>query len=258
MRDMTPETRGDSGFSLPELLVGMVLGTIVVALIVTAYLSQAKTGSNQQQMVEMQQNVRSGLFFMQRDIMMAGFGENTSEPSGASFTIAEPTRLEFTYADPIMDDDGINNDGDGDTDEAEEKDGIDNNGDGEEDEVNELETVQFVLQGTELHRIVGAGRQDDIIANNIDRLEFLYTQDDGDASPPLVFDNQDARDAIRKVSISILARSEFAIKGYTNTQTYTTLSGAVWDPASDANPDNDQCQMELVTTTIVCRNMVKP
>ncbi|MEW6079312.1 MAG: PilW family protein [Thermodesulfobacteriota bacterium] len=250
MTNMTPETRGDSGFSLPELLVGMVLGTIVVALIVTAYFSQAKTGSNQQQMVAMQQNVRSGLFFMQRDIMMAGFGENTSDPSDASFTTATPTQVAFTFADPICVDDNIDNNGDGNVDEAEEKDGIDNNGDGDIDESNELETVQFDLQGTELHRILGAGRQDDIIAYNIDQLEFLYTQDDGDAAT--TYGNQNDRDDIRKVGISILARSEFPIKGYTNTETYTTLSGTVWGPF------NDHFQRELVTTSVMCRNMVKP
>jgi type IV pilus assembly protein PilW len=253
---MTRKVREESGFSLPELLVAMAIGSIVIALIATTFWSQTQTSVTQQTMVQMQQNVRAAMFFMQRDIMMAGYSENAAAPSGATITNADSTQLEFTFAEPINEEDNIDNNGDGTVDESEEKDGIDNNGDGPEDEVNELETVRFALQGNVILRVLlqepangGAERQNEAIAYNIDRLEFLYTLQNGSSNTTIA--TQDNRDNIRLVGISILARSEFEDRGYTNVETYTTLAGTVWGPF------NDHFQRELVTTTIYCRNMLR-
>ena len=87
---------------------------IVIALIVTAYWSQTRTNRNQQMTVEMQQNIRAGLFFLQRDIVMAGFSDDPSNPSEGTITGATATSLEFNFADPICEEDNIDNDGDGD------------------------------------------------------------------------------------------------------------------------------------------------
>ena len=65
------------------------------------------------------------------------------------------------------------------------------------------------------------------------------------------FGNQADRDNIRKVGISILARTEFPTSGFEDTQTYTTLSGTDWGPF------NDHMRRELITTTVLCRNMLR-
>lgn len=258
-----PQTPRDRGFSLVELLVAIAVGSIIIALIVTAYWSQTQTGRTQQMMVDMQQNLRAAVFFMQQDIMMAGFENDYNAPIGAEITNAGATSLTFSFADPISRDDNIDNDGDGQIDEAQERDGVDNDGDGPIDELEELETVRFSLDADNtLHRRLlqaengNAIRQDEEIARGIEQLEFFYTLEDGTScAGGGCVDTQDERDDIRTIGISILARSSSGASGYTDTRTYLPLSnptsGVVWGPY------NDHIRRELVTTTIYCRNLLQ-
>ncbi len=244
-----------------ELLIAIAIGSIVIALVVTAYWSQTQTNRTQQMTVEMQQNIRAAMFFMQRDIMMAGYSDNPAKANAGEFTIASPTMFEFTYSEPTYEEDNIDNDNDGDVDEVNEKDGIDNDGDGDVDGVDEMISLRFQLQGDELHRMqvaetTGAVLVDDIIATDIQNAEFLYTLDDGDAAttiPTAGVGGGTAEDLgnIRRVGISVLAQSQGDSFGYTDTQVFTTLSGVTWGPF------NDHRRREMVTTTVVCRNMMK-
>jgi type IV pilus assembly protein PilW len=247
---MTGRLREKSGFSMVELLVAVAIGAIVIAVIAAAFWVESQTSRTQQMSVQMQQNIRAGMFFMERDIMMAGYGDDPSNPSGATITIANPTTLAFTFTDPICVEDNVDNDKDGTVDEALEKDGIDDNDDGETDEVNELDTIRFSLTGTDLHRIIhtGAFQVDEIIALNIQTLEFFYTLEDGTSTTNVATAKD--RDDIRKIGISILAQTELEARGYTDTQIYHPLSGADWGPY------NDNFRREIVTTTVQCRNML--
>ena len=246
------------GFTMVEMLIAIFIGMIVIALIVTAYWSQTRTSRNQQMTVEMQQNIRSGLFFMQRDIVMAGFSDDPSNPSGGTITGATATSVTFTFADPVCDEDNIDNDADGDIDETLEKDGIDNNGDGDIDEINELETIRFSLSGNQLLReLIEANtnnvRQSETIATDIEELEFFYSLDNGNVGT--AFASQDNRNRISKIGISILARTESNVMGYTDRQVYRPLSFA--STGVEWGPYDDHIRRELVTTTILCRNMVR-
>lgn len=252
MNDKRRNSKEDRGFSLVELLVAMAVGSIIIALIATAYWSQSQTSRTQQMTVEMQQNIRAGLLFMQQDIMMAGYEDTPASTAGATITVAQANDLQFTYMDPMMEEDNIDNDNDGLVDEREEKDGVDNNGDNDVDEMNELETVRFYLSGSELRRSLiedktNAVRQDEVIARDIEQLEFFYTLANGNTFTSV--GTADNRNNIRKIGISILARTQFEGKVSQDNQTYTTLSGAVWGPYNDNN------MRELVITTVVCRNM---
>lgn len=263
MRQRREENKKSAGFTMVELLVAVAVGTMVIMLIVAAYWSQTQTNKTQQMMVEMQQNIRAGLVFAQWDIMMAGYEDDPSNPASSSITIATPTQLQFTYADPFSIEDGIDNNNDGQTDEPEEKDGVDNNGDSDTDEINELETVRFVLQGTDLHRMLIEDftddiRVDEIVAENIEELEFLYILNDNtitmaDLSNPNNNNQQDIRDTIRKIGISVLARTRVETSGYTDERVYLPLSNPVTN--DEWGPYNDHFRRELVTTTINCRNM---
>lgn len=257
MKPLHPASGKERGFTMVEMLIAVFIGMIVMALIVSAYWSQTQTSKNQKMAVQMQQNIRAGLFFMQRDIVMAGFSDDPANPSSGTVTDATSTLFEFTFADPICDEDNINNNaitGDTNVDEDFEKDGIDNNGDGETDEMNELETIRFDLAGNQIHRrmiedATGNIRQDEVIANDIENLEFVYTLTNGTTttSPAAGQYNN-----ISKVGISILARTEFdTVTGALDEELYTTLSGTVWGPY------NDNYRRELVTTTVLCRNMVR-
>ncbi len=61
------------GFSLTELLVAMVMVGIVMAAVYSTYKSQQDTYVAQEQVAEMQQNLRASLYQMARDLRMAGF-----------------------------------------------------------------------------------------------------------------------------------------------------------------------------------------
>jgi len=63
-----------SGFTLVELLVAMAVSAIVLTLMYQVYRSQLRTHTTQQELVEMQQNLRAALYLMERDVRMAGHG----------------------------------------------------------------------------------------------------------------------------------------------------------------------------------------
>ena len=72
------------GFTLVELLVAMVVASLVMAAIYTAYRSQAQAHRTQQLVVQMQQNMRAALYLLEREIRMAGYSI-TDPPAPAGF-----------------------------------------------------------------------------------------------------------------------------------------------------------------------------
>jgi prepilin-type N-terminal cleavage/methylation domain-containing protein len=62
------------GLTLIELLIAMVIVGVLVAGIYRTFVSQQHTYTVQEQVVDMQQNVRMGINQMVREIRMAGFG----------------------------------------------------------------------------------------------------------------------------------------------------------------------------------------
>lgn len=66
------------GITLIELLVGMVICTIVIAAIFRVFITQSKAYVVQDQVVEIQQNIRSVMELMARDLRMAGFEYDNS------------------------------------------------------------------------------------------------------------------------------------------------------------------------------------
>ena len=64
----------ENGLTLIELLVALVLSGILTAALYRAFISQQKTYTVQDQVADMQQNVRIALAQMAREIRMAGYG----------------------------------------------------------------------------------------------------------------------------------------------------------------------------------------
>jgi prepilin-type N-terminal cleavage/methylation domain-containing protein len=85
------------GFTLMELMIAMAIASIVLASIYRVYQTQQKAFTTQQLLVEMQQNARSAMTLMKREIRMAGY-----KPAAS---------------------DGIDNDGDGDIDDDPDENG---------------------------------------------------------------------------------------------------------------------------------------
>jgi type IV pilus assembly protein PilW len=70
------------GLTLVELLVAMAISGIVAGAIYTAFQSQQKSYLVQDQVAEMQQNLRAAMDIMVREIRMAGYDPQSSNGFG--------------------------------------------------------------------------------------------------------------------------------------------------------------------------------
>ncbi len=66
----------NKGITLIELLVALVISSILVAALYRTFIRQQKTYMIQDQVVDMQQNVRVAIDRMSRELRMAGYGGN--------------------------------------------------------------------------------------------------------------------------------------------------------------------------------------
>ena len=216
------------GFSLMEVLIAMVIAGIVMAAIYSVYYSQQKSYVAQEQIAAMQQNLRVAMYRMEREIRMAGY--DPRRDAAADIQTAGPNTINFTL-------DITNTAGTGDPDGL--LDGPnenitysldDNDGDGD----NDLE------------------RNNNLIAENIDTLNFVYLgeagplDDDGNgnvvASIPL----------IRSIQITLVARTGRRDPGYTDTKAYYNQQDLV-NPILPAQ--NDNVRRRPLTAQIRCRNL---
>ena len=216
------------GFTLIELLVAMAISGIVAGAIFTAFQSQQKSYLIQDQVAEMQQNLRAGMDLMVREIRMAGY-DPYGNP-GAGITAAAGKTFTFTL---VADDDSYDNDNDTIT-----------------DEIGELKTIQYDLYNAyddgdnDIGRQVGGLKR--AAAENIEEIEFFYTLADGTSATAIATANTNE---IRSVQIAILARSEREDSKFSNSKNYTTPSGGQWGPY------NDGFRRRFLSTTVKCRNM---
>jgi type IV pilus assembly protein PilW len=212
-------TKNSKGFTLIELVVAMALTAMVTAGIMAAYTSQLKSHVTQQQIVEMQQNLRTAMQHMEREIRMAGY-DDSSRTSVAGVTTALANTFAFT---------------------------MDLNEDGDVTDANERITYTLAANtaGTLcLMRNTGGGNVP--VAENIDVLNFVYLD-------RLRVPTNVAMD-IRSVQVTIIARSSRVNPGFfrrqTDNQIYRNQQGAIVLPAM-----NDQFRRMAMTSDIKCRNL---
>ena len=67
-----------NGVTLIELLVGLVISGIIIAGIYRVFIAQTRAYTVQEQVVEVQQSIRSAMELMLRDIRMAGYASNVN------------------------------------------------------------------------------------------------------------------------------------------------------------------------------------
>lgn len=87
--------RRPAGFTLIEVMIAMALGLVVIGGAYMLFDSQNKQLLTQQIVAEMQQNARSAMTIMSREIMMAGYNPNPAS------TLAKCTGTTTTTADCI-------------------------------------------------------------------------------------------------------------------------------------------------------------
>ena len=234
------------GFTLVELMIALALSGVVATGIYSAYTAQQKVYLAQDQVVEMQQNIRGGMSLLEREIRMAGY--DLFKTAGAGITVATNNQLTFTQD---LDEDGDLNTGTDPGDTISYTINGDANNDGEVDSSG-VSTVG---------RTTGAGVVYQPIAENIQAMEFLYTLADGTTTtgPVAAATLPDIRD----VQVTILARAAKVDRTFTNNRVYCpgsnpyngTVSGCVSAGGKSWGPYNDNYRRRLLTATINCRNM---
>ena len=171
------ENHQAQGFTILELLLAIAIAGIVMASFYSVYMSQQSSYLRQEEIATMNQNIRSALFYMGREIRMAGL-----DPTGvANAGIVEnlPNRIRFTEDIRGQDED----------DPPDGKIGVSN------------EDISYFLHDadgdgdTDLVRDAGFGKR--LIAQNISSLVFNYLDGTGNTVENL--------SAIRFVEVTLKA-----------------------------------------------------
>lgn len=216
--------RGEKGFTLIELMIAMFVAGVLMTAVYSAYVSQQKAYTTTEGLAEMQQNLRAAMYFMAKEIRMAGCNPR-GEADDAGFNAIGANSVGFTMdirgqaaTDPP----------DGDTGDLHENitySLADWNGDG----MNDL-----------MRNTPPDGNEP--VAENIDALNFVYL----DSNENVTTDRLE----VRSVQITLVARSTKRDPDFTDTTTYTNLQGTTILAAQ-----NDNFRRRALSTHIKCRNM---
>jgi type IV pilus assembly protein PilW len=220
----------DQGFTLIEILLALAISGVVMAGVYSAYYSQQKSYVTQEQVVAMQQNLRAAMYYMEREIRMAGC--DPTEDAGAGIQTAGSNSIRFT----LDIHDGVDNDSDGRVDESEEA----GNVDGDTDDANE--DITYSLADNDGDGDNDLGRNNNLIAENIDALDFVYLDANGATTATLA--------NIRSVQITLVARTGRGDPGYTNNTVYRNQQNTIILLAQ-----NDNFRRKLLTAEVKCRNL---
>ncbi len=216
---------GRDGFTLIEMLVALAITSILVAVVALAFTGQSRSYNSQQEIISLQQNMRSALQFLAKEVRLAGYDPTGSANAG----IITATGSELRFTRDIGD--GAGGTSDGDTDDPEED-------------------IRYALSADgALGRETGGTGGLQPVATNIVQLAFEYymdnetwTQTPGDPND------------IRAVKIMILGRSARETSRTVDTSTFRPPmeSGTppLWTPA---NPGHHHWRM--MSLIVQCRNL---
>ncbi|MGA1841062.1 MAG: PilW family protein [bacterium] len=262
---MSEQIKRNEGFSLVELLIALFISSVMAAAIFNLFIAQNKSFSVQDQVTEMQQNIRAALNTMVKEIRMAGY--DPTGKAGAGIITANPDQIVFT---------------------------MDLNSDSNCNDFNEYITYSLYESGDGIRKLGRRGKKREHNAPVIEYVEalgFAYAFDgnsDGfsDTDGPYIIwaidkggiwydldTNDDGKidfgdnvvngektgisarlEDIRAVRIWLLIRSRKSEDGYNNTKTYVVGSRLI-RPDSDKDSKNDHTRMRLVETIVRLRNM---
>lgn len=97
-----PRPCRETGFTLTELLVAMVLAGVAMSAIYAAYVTQQRAYKTTQDVTAAQQNLRSAMYFLEKDLRMAGY--DPQEGGSFGFTNTLDHSFKFTWDE---DEDGV-------------------------------------------------------------------------------------------------------------------------------------------------------
>jgi len=253
--------KNNKGFTLIELLISIGIAGVVLAAAYTIFMGQNNSYKRQEQITEMQQNLRAAMTFMTREIRMAG-ANPLSVDGLTSIDTADTDTFHFTLDVSGGESDNIDNDDDGAIDCNDPSNPSDCNDpdevdfpDGSIDDPNEditYTTYDFPTASpdgdNDIGRNTGGGNQ--LVVENIDVLNFVYLDGDGNVLATPVSIPQLSE--IRAVEITIVARTPRAFPGYTDTTVYTNQQG---DVILDKSTNPDGFRRRMASSVITCRNI---
>ena len=228
---MSNALRKNSGVTLTELLIALALTGIVSGAIYNIFISQGRAYTIQSEVAEMQQNLRAGIFMMEREIRMVGY--DPTRAADAEILTAAPGHLEFT---------------------------ADLNGDGDTDDPNEY--MIYTRYDTDADGTSDALGRDDVnsgagtqlLAENIDQLNYVYLDGSRNALNDMTTPVDPAvLQDIRSIQVTMVARSGVIDSDYTNNETYQNQNPGGSEVIYTAAGDN--FRRRLLSTEIKCRNL---
>lgn len=184
------------GFTLTEMMVSMAIALAVLAGIAKTFTVQTRQNSAEEQIGQMQQNVRGALDLMLREIRMAGY-----KPDGGTFNgihISTETTLRIK-----LDLDGTGVETDGATDDI---------------------SYTFDSAAGQIVRTLNNGASSAVLADNISVFSFSYLDANGASTTTST--------AVRRITISITAQTAKPDPSYPNNNGHRTyqLSAHVTPP----------------------------
>jgi type IV pilus assembly protein PilW len=227
MKDTLMQHHESDGFTLIEVLVALAVSGVILTSVFMAFKSQHDNYLTQDQVVEMQENIRAGVGIMAQELRMAGYDPYNTGNIG--IVTAAANSVSFTL--------------------VADSDNLDNDNDGTIDEQGELDTVTFSFSDTDGDGDMDIGRQDSVnamatLAENFDGLEFNYLDENNNQTANL--------NRIESIQISVLARSDQPDSKFSNNSTYTPASGSTAAPWGAYN-DNFRRRFQIITVHL--RNM---
>ena len=251
MHAMNPKSAMENirGFTLVELMIVVLLTGIAVIAIYRGYTAFSHSADVQEQIIEMQQNLRVGMNMIEKDLRRAEMNEEDDENAGFVLDKDElshdppspalspgPSYISFTMdlggTDPTVADEDTSNGRDP--------------GDGDLQDQNEWLTYRLVDPGDDgrldlVKTDENNGDPDDpddmIIITNVDALNFVYLDEDGgdldpDATPDDPTDGRSVLDpiemvAIHSVQVAMVVRTTNEDLRYTNSEEYRNLQNSL-------------------------------
>jgi type IV pilus assembly protein PilW len=240
------------GFTLVELMIAVFLTGIAVIAIYRGYVSFSKSSDVQEQLIEMQQNLRIGMWMLEKDLRRAGMNEENDENAG--FSLAAAQTIMFT-----MDLGGTNRNNSLELTDLSTSD----EGDGDVDDIGE--EISYTRRGPDANGAFGLYRNDENlnpggtgnqIITNLEALDFVYLNESGSALDPLPLDpaGLDIKE-IRSVQVSIVVRTTNEDYSYNNTEPYENIK-----PVEDGGPETifqgggDNFRRRVLSKQIKIRN----
>jgi len=259
MKNRFYKISSEEGFTLLELVIAMFLTVIVSTAIYMAYNSQHKSYTVQEQVSAMQQNLRAAMYYMQKDIRMAGcdpaLKAGGGGQAGAEIMTANVAELEFTMDITGGEGDGVDNDKDS---------LVDENGEwfngklgDSSPNLNRYEQIRYGINTNgELGRAFSGNVALQPIAGNIEVLNFIYLDknrarlnDDGAGNVVASIDD------IRQIIVTLIARSDREDPEYTNNTLYKITLPDLTEPTI-LPAQGDHFRRRMLSMTITPRNII--